>query len=224
MKNPTDRLVTGFVMPVGNGAVGKTSLARILDLVSKFGIVDKGVLENIRKTNNLEFEYITTGQTFGKIQHSVTLQIMVPPGQKQSEGDLNGRSFEKVIEIYKSLIHRLDVVLFTYNLTSLQSFHDLVYWVDGVGELLNDATHFILLGTHLDRVAEIEVLRDEIEKGLAYLRDEILVMRPTWGGNCARLEVSNLTGENLQLLLRILAGSVISSRRMIPGPLAEWTA
>ena len=101
-------------------------------------------------------------------------------------------------------------------MTSKGSFHDLVYWVDGVGELINDATHFILLGTHLDRVEDREVADDEIEDGMAYLRSEILNMRPTWKANCARLEVSNLTGENLQSLLYFLAGSVISSRKIIP--------
>lgn len=210
------RNLTGFIIPVGNGSVGKTSVSRVLDSLSRGGVSNENILQNVRKTNNLEFEYVTTRQTFGKTQYNVTLQFLIPPGQKHSEGDPTGRSFEKVIEIYKSIIRRVDVVLFTYDLASRNTFHDLAHWVDGVGELLNDATHFILLGTHLDRVNELQVSNDEIKQGLQYLRREMLELRPTWRGNCARLEVSNLTGENINSLLYYLSGSVIRSRQIIP--------
>ena len=188
-------------MLVGNGAVGKTTVAQVLDLINNGELPDTGVLRNIRKTNNMEFEFITTQQVIGNTQYSVTLQFLVPPGQKQGEGDPTGRSFEQVLEIYKPTIHRLDVVLFTYDMVSRESFHDLVYWIDGVGDLLNDATHFILLGTHLDQENELEITREDIDKGLNYMANQIREMRPSWKGNFARLEVSNLTGENLESLL-----------------------
>ena len=203
-------------MLVGNGAVGKTSVSRVLDSLSSGGDSNELILQQVRKTNNLEYEYVTTSQTYGNTEYTVALQFLIPPGQKQSEGDPTGRSFERVIDIYKPAIHRLDVVLFTYDIASRDTFHDLVYWVDGVGQLLNYATHFILLGTHLDRVGQLQVSKEDIEIGMEYLRREMSEMRPTWRGNCAHLEVSNLTGENLELLLYYLAGSVISSRRMIP--------
>jgi GTPase SAR1 family protein len=208
--------LTGFVMVVGNGAVGKTSVARVLDALSRGKTPNKDILQSVRKTKNLEYDFITTRQTIGNIDFTVTLQFLVPPGQKQSAGDPTGRSFEKVIEIFRSTIRRLDVVLFTYDMANRNTFHDLVYWIDGVGDLLNDATHFILLGTHLDRVNELEVTRAEIEEGLEYLSDEMKAMHPGWRGHCARLEVSNLTGENLESLLYYIAGSVISSRQMVP--------
>jgi GTPase SAR1 family protein len=200
-------------MPVGNGAVGKTTVSRVLDSLSRGGLINGDNLQGIRKTNNLEFEYITTRQTFGNTQYTITLQFLVPPGQKQTEGDPTGRSFEKVIEIYQSSIPRLDVILFTYDLANHESFHDLAYWVDGVAKLMNDATHFILLGTHLDKINELEVSKDEIKEGLEYLRKEILVTRPTWMGRCTQLEVSCITGENIDILLRYLAGCIISARQ-----------
>jgi GTPase SAR1 family protein len=208
--------ITGFVMPVGNGAVGKTSVARVLDSMSKGLHKNSEILQKVRKTNNLEFEYITTQQTIGNIHYIVTLQMLIPPGQKQIEGDSTGRSFESVINIYKPFIRRIDVILFTYDLASRESFHDLVYWVDNIGEIINDATHFILLGTHLDRIGYQEVTNEDIEDGMEYLRGAILDMKPTWKGNCARLEVSNLTGENLQRLLFFITMSVVSSRKIIP--------
>lgn len=207
--------ITGYVMLVGNGAVGKTTVSKVLALTNKGDKPDAEILNGIRKTNNLEYEYITTKQQIGDKDYSVTLQFLVPPGQKKGDGDPAGRSFEEVIDIFRPTIHRLDVVLFTYDMTSMASFHDLVYWIDGVGDLLNDASHFILLGTHLDRGKDLEITRGDIDDGLAYLASEMKTMRPSWKGNFARLEVSNLTGENLDSLLYYLAGSVISSRNMI---------
>jgi hypothetical protein len=208
--------VPGYVMPVGSGAVGKTSVARVLDSIGKRGGSNEVVLNKIRKTNNLEFEFLATRNTFGEQQYAVTLQILVPPGQKQSERDTSGRSFEKIIDIYRSSIRRLDVVLFTYDIANRDTFHDLVYGVDGVGDLLNDATNFILLGTHLDRVEDWEVEQDEIEEGLAYLRDKVLRMCPTWVGACTHLEVSNLTGETLESLFRNIVGGIVNSRKLQP--------
>lgn len=203
--------LTGFVMPVGNGAVGKTTVSRILDSLNRYGSIDTGIFDKIRKTNNLEYEYIVTRQIFGKSLYNITLQFLVPPGQKEIEGDPTGRSFEKVIEIYKSTIRRLDVVLFTYNLSNHDSFHDLAFWVDSVGKLMSDTTDFILLGTHLDKINEVEITPEEIKEGLEYLRKEILVTRPSWAGRCTQLEVSCVTGENLKTLLRYLAGCIVSA-------------
>ncbi len=92
--------VTGFVMLVGNGAVGKTTVAQVLDLINKGELPNTGVLKKIRKTNNMEYEFITTQQVIGNTHYSVTLQFLVPPGQKQGEGDPTGRSFEQVLEIF----------------------------------------------------------------------------------------------------------------------------
>jgi hypothetical protein len=201
-------------MPVGNGAVGKTSVSRVLDTVSRGKAINEEVLQKVRKTNNLEFIYVTTNQTFEGMQYAVTLQFLVPPGQKQTEGDPTGRSFEQVISIYRTMIRRLDVVLFTYNLANHETFQDLPYWVDGVGKIMNDDTHFILLGTHLDQANYSEITKDEIKEGLEYLRKEFLVMRPTWMGKCTQLEVSCLSGVNLDILLRYLAASVVSVQKI----------
>ena len=214
MTAPMTQSLTGFIMPVGNGAVGKTSVSRVLDVISRGRKHNGEIIKDIRKTNNLEFEYITTRQTFGKATYTVTLQFLVPPGQKEVEGDQTGRSFEKVIEIYKMMIRRLDVVLFTYDVANYESFQDLAYWVDGVGSLMNDNTHFILLGTHLDLKTNSEVTIEEVRNGLEYLRKEILITRPSWRGKCTNLEITSLSGENLPVLLRYLAGSVVLANQM----------
>jgi GTPase SAR1 family protein len=210
MNTPPNLNLTGYVLPVGNEAVGKTSVSLILGCVSKNEVNNEDLLKKVHKTNNLEFEYITTRQAFGDAQYTITLQFLVPPGQKEAEGDSSGRSFEKVVKIYSSSLRRVDVVLFTYALTKHESFHDLAYWVNSAVRLMNDATHFILLGTHLDEKEAREVSEDEIKEGLDYLRKEVLVNRPAWTGKCTQLEVSCVSGENLDVLLRYLAASIVS--------------
>ncbi len=208
--------ITGYIMPVGNGAVGKTSVSRILDLISQGESPDPGILMNVQKTKNLEYEFVIAKQIFGNNEYNVSMQFLVPPGQKESEGDSLGRSFERVIEIYKETIRRVDVFLFTYDLSSRQSFQDLEFWVDAVGDLMNDATHFLLLGTHLDLLSEVEIYPEEILTGLEHIKNKILENHPTWVGKSAHLEISNLTGENLKLLLRYISGSIINSRKIMP--------
>jgi hypothetical protein len=214
MDDDMTQKVTGNVLVVGNASVGKTTIPKALDLVNRGGVPDAELINSARKTNTLEYEYLTTQQRLAGADYAVTLQFLIPPGLKREKGDLSGRSFEDVIEIFKPTIRRLEVVVFAYDLTSIESLHDLDYWINGVGELLNDFTHFILLGTHSDMTGKIEVTGQDIEGGLENLVTEIQSMRPGWKGNFAHLEVSNLTGENLDTLIFYLAGSVVSSRQM----------
>ena len=52
-----------------------------------------------------------------KLSHQVLHQYLVPPGQKALDLSESGRSFENIIEIYRSLIRRVDVVLLSYRIT-----------------------------------------------------------------------------------------------------------
>jgi hypothetical protein len=168
----------------------------------------------VRRTNTLEYEYLTTSQKLGGADYTVTIQFLVPPGRREGIPEAPGRSFQEVIDIFKPTLHSLDVVVFTYDLTRIQSLQDLASWMPELDDLVVDTTHFILLGTHLDQADLVEVSDQEIEKSLGYLASQMRSMRPTWKGNFAHLEVSNLTGENLQTLIFYLAGSVVSARQM----------
>ena len=83
MDNGPER-VTGYVMLVGNGAVGKTTVSRVLSLTNRGEKPDKDILNGIRKTKNLEYEFLTTEQKIGDRRIKATLQFLVPPGQKKS--------------------------------------------------------------------------------------------------------------------------------------------
>jgi GTPase SAR1 family protein len=206
-KKNTNR-ITGYIMPVGNGAVGKTSLALTLqhDQLPKDW---KEYLSQVRKTKNLEFQYVTDQIWTTDHQYQILHQYLIPPGQKDFEVDPRSRSYDQVMQIYAPIIKRIDVVLLSYKVTRLETFHDLEYWVEKVSVICNDKTNFILVGTHLDRRKDREVMPDSIETGKKFVIDLMKGLRSTWAGHCTSLEVSNLSGENISHLRTLISQGLV---------------
>ncbi|MCK5343334.1 MAG: hypothetical protein KAR20_08010 [Candidatus Heimdallarchaeota archaeon] len=207
---------TGYVIPIGNGAVGKTSLAKVMSNFSIQLRTYENLINSVTKTKNLEFEFIPTTIRISDQPLNIMIQMLIPPGQKEDAGDQNSRSFSQVMEIFKFYIKRVDVILFTYSLVNRESFNDLMFWQNVIKEYVNEATHFILLGTHLDKIDNREVTEDQIAKGLEFLEFEVKQSVPGWKGKCTRLEISNLTGENFMRLFAYLAGAIYRSRSILP--------
>lgn len=216
MRANASNLFTGFVIPVGNGAVGKSSIGRVLDGLSPGNHGYQRLINSVRKTNNLEFEFIPESLTYRDRIYRVMIQMLIPPGQKRSEGDRTSRSFEDVIDIYRFHIRRVDVVLFTYNLTSQESFFDIGQWLHSVSGLCREFTHFVLLGTHLDLVDQREVGDEQIDAGVTFLKSQLKGLIPNWRGKCYRHEVSNLTGDRMRELKQYLAWSILHARYIAP--------
>ena len=206
-------------MPVGNGAVGKTSLAMALQH-DPLSDTWRAALARVRKTKNLEFEFLTDHIRVDGADYLVLQQYLIPPGQKEAEGDSTGRSFEDVVDIYRFQIRRVDVVLLSYSITRIESFHDLEYWVQQVNELCNDQTSFILVGTHLDREAEREVMPAHVCDGQAYVEATLRAVRPNWRGTCTAVEISSLTGANLIDLRQLISLVILRARK--PCPDESW--
>lgn len=201
-------------MPVGNGAVGKTTLAMALRRYS-LSNAWQDTLTHVRKTKNLEFEFLTDCIRVDDDEYHVLQQFLIPPGQKENEGDSTGRSYEDVIDIYRFQIRRVDVVLLSYMITRIDSFHDLEYWVYRVNELCNDNTSFILVGTHLDQEAEREVMPANVCAGKTYVEAKLRSLRPAWRGTCTALEISNLTGANLHDLRQAVSCAILRARQVL---------
>jgi len=208
--------LTGYVIPIGNGAVGKTSLARVMSNFSTKLSNYETLINSVSKTKNLEFEFIPTTIRIADQPHKVLIQLLIPPGQKEDAGDQNSRSFNQVMNIFQFYIKRVDVILFTYSLSSRESFNDLMFWQTAIKDYVNEATHFILLGTHKDLIENVEVSEDQILNGLKYLENEVKNCCSGWKGKCTHLEVSNLTGENFIKLFAYLSGAIYRSRKIMP--------
>ncbi len=195
-------------MPVGNGAVGKTSLALTLQH-AQLPEDWKEYLSQVRKTKNLEFQYVTDQIWTTDYQYQILHQYLIPPGQKDFEVDPRSRSYDQVMRIYAPIIKRIDVVLLSYKVTRLETFHDLEYWVEKVSTICNDKTNFILVGTHLDRRKDREVMPDSIETGKKFVIELMKGLRTTWVGHCTSLEVSNLSGENISHLRTLISQGLV---------------
>ena len=170
---------------------------------------------NLPKTRNLEFEFIPVVLSGRGKKFRIMLQLLVPPGQRESEGDLSSRSFDEVIDIYRFHIRRLDLVILTYKLNDRDSFFDLEEWVNMILPLCNQRTNFVLLGTHLDLSTDREISPQEIANGVNYLRTKIQKDTLGWEGMIQRYEISNLTGQNIRELKRFLGYSVLVSQGVL---------
>ncbi len=200
--------ITGFVMPIGSGAVGKTSLALTLEKQT-IPLDWEDTIRKVQKTLNLEFNYVVDPIQIKGHLFQVTHQYLVPPGQKAIEVAEKGRSFEDVIEIYRAIIRRVDVILLSYKINDLDTYHEIEYWVENVNGIINDKTNFILVGTHLDAIDKREVTDEMVKSGVQYVTSLIRNIRPTWKGHIASLEVSNINGENTAQLRKMISGFII---------------
>jgi len=210
MSDTKTKKITGYVMPVGNGAVGKTSMALTLQH-DQLPADWQNYLKAVKKTINMEFQYATDKLEAPKTQYHILHQYLIPPGQKDFEVDPRSRSYDDVLEIYAPIIRRIDVVLLSYKVTQLDSFNDLEYWVEKTSGICNDKTNFILVGTHLDQKDHREVSKESIVTGTKYVYQLLKGIRTTWQGHCTSLEVSNTSGENIRNLKTLISQGLILS-------------
>jgi len=203
-----DNKLTGYVMPIGNGAVGKTSLSLTLEM-NDLPADWESNLNRLHKSHNLDFRYYLDTITIKDVTYQVLQQYLVPPGQKALDLSEKGRSFENVIEIYRSMIRRVDVGLFLYKINDIDSYNDMEYWVEKVMDIINDSTNFIMVGTHLDKSDMREVTPQILEVGKKYVYGLLKKRRPTWHGYLNAIEVSSVSGENIHKLRKLISGGII---------------
>lgn len=195
-------------MPLGNGAVGKTSLALTLQH-NQLPPDWQAFLKTVRKTVNLEFEYATDNLVTLNHRYEVLHQYLIPPGQKDFEIDPHSRSYDDVLDIYRPIIKRIDVILLSYKVTNVDSFNDIEYWVEKATEICSDHTNFILVGTHLDQKEKREVMPENVETGTQYVFELIGGIRSSWAGHCTAMEVSSLSGENINKLRTLISQGLV---------------
>jgi len=200
--------VTGFVLPLGNGAVGKSSLTSAMDFKSDNPVVGK-------KSINMEFGYVLDRLIVANQPYQIMQQYLVPPGQKASEGISGGRNFEEIISTYRFLLGQIDVILFSYKLVEVNTFNDLEYWVQQALTLSNPFTQYIMVGTHLDMDHSREVTPRMIANGSEFIRSLIKDKYPDWRGKVPSLEVSVINNENLTLLRNTISVGILRAKRLL---------
>ena len=199
---------TGFVLPIGNGAVGKSTLPAVLD--------DQNQQQaKTGKSVNMEFSYVVDRLVVRNQAFQVTQQYLVPPGQKEDEGICVGRSFEQIINMYKFMIKQIDVILLSYKLVELDSFNDLEFWINRALEISTPSTQYILVGTHLDLDHAREVSNEMIVNGSNFIKNQILKKYPEWQGKVPALEISITDKQNTALLRNAVSVGILRSRRIL---------
>ncbi len=204
MSEITQRQFIGTILPLGNGAVGKTSVGVILSSI------DPSENITVQKTKNLEFEYTVDRINLDGLVYRVSHQYLIPPGQKEEEGDLNSRSYEKVIGIFEEIIGCPAVILLVYDITSLVSFQDLEYWMKQAIKLSDQKTEYIMVGTHLDSDDYREVYQDLVINGIEYIEQTIKSFIPGWDGHIKSIEISNKTRTNIETLRNMISCCIMA--------------
>jgi len=199
---------TGYVLPIGNGAVGKSTLPAVLD--DQFSQPVK-----IGKSVNMEFSYVVDRLIVREQAFQVTQQYLVPPGQKENEGISGGRSFEQIIKMYQFMFKQIDVILLSYKLVELDSFNDLEFWINRALEISSPSTQYILVGTHLDMDASREVSHEMITNGSKFIKDCIINKYPEWQGKVPSLEISITDKQNTALLRNAVSVGILRSRKIL---------
>jgi hypothetical protein len=200
---------TGTILSLGNGGVGKTSLA--LSLAS-----DLTRPEGVYKTKNLEFEFGLDELTFAGKTCRVSQQYFIPPGQRDSEGDVHSRSFEQVMKIYLDIIMIPSVILLVYDLTQLESFNDLEFWCEKAACLAGPRTEVLLVGTHLESSTGQAVDTGMITNGCRFIEQSLRDLIPEWHGTCQNMEVSNITGAQMMSLKRAISLAILRGKGITP--------
>lgn len=199
---------TGFVLPIGNGAVGKSTLPAVLDDQNQQPV-------KTGKSVNMEFSYVIDRLVVRDQAFQVTQQYLVPPGQKEDEGISGGRSFEQIINMYKFMIKQIDVILLSYKLVELDSFNDLEFWVNRALEISTPSTQYILVGTHLDMDHSREVSNEMIVNGSKFIKERVQNKYPDWQGRVPALEISITDKQNTALLRNAISVGILRSRKIL---------
>ncbi len=199
---------TGYVLPLGNGAVGKSTLPVVLDDQNQQPV-------KTGKSVNMEFSYVIDRLVVRDQAFQVTQQYLVPPGQKEEEGISGGRSFEQIINMYKFMIKQIDVILLSYKLVELDSFNDLEFWVNRALEISTPSTQYILVGTHLDLDHSREVSNEMIINGSQFIKERVQSKYPDWQGKVPALEISITDKQNTALLRNAVSVGILRSRKIL---------
>lgn len=172
-----ERIVcTGGVVFIGEGSTGKTHTA-----INMTGYKPKGVFNekesSIKKSLNLEMNYFVLHSNIEEYQITTSSQIYIMPGQKGFAEKGKGLAFEDALDLFFR-VSSIDVVLslvLTYDLTDLNTFQELEFWLEKAIErdMIKEYTSIVILGTHLDKEEEILVEDEYIANAREYVQNYI---------------------------------------------------
>jgi len=143
----------GTVVPIGDGATGKSFLTQhlISDSISKESVIQLAL--KMKKSLNVELEYSTKRIELESEIVDTTIQYYVFPGQKQKTSK-KAPTFDEIVNYFNFLpaLRNVAVLLMLYDSTRLESLKSLEYWLKAALERgwVSENTKIILVCTKID--------------------------------------------------------------------------
>jgi len=159
----------GTVIPLGDGATGKSLLSNHLQKCPKDANEVLLLAQTIKKSLNIEIEFSTRTFNFEEKTVDTTIQYYVFPGQKQEIFQSN-RTFEYIANIFDFLpaLKKVSVLLLIYDTTRIESVKSLEYWLTEAIERnwIHAKTKIILVANKIDLQESNEKFNSDITNGI----------------------------------------------------------
>lgn len=147
---------TGSIIPLGDGLTGKTLLSRILinlDQIKANPTLHQQLIQNTKKSLNLELEYSHATVTIEGKQIHTSQQYYIFPGQRLKD-TMNSITFDDILKIFSFLpgIQSIDVLLLVYDTTRFMSLKSLELWfkIALTKKWVHENTLLVLISNKID--------------------------------------------------------------------------
>ena len=123
----------GSIVPLGDGAVGKSVISKLL--INKLFTRDKSdylsVLEDTKKSTNIEMQFGYSKYDQDGIDYSVSMQYYIFPGQVQKESSRTV-TFSEIMNIFKFFpaLKNVKVLLLMYDVSRIYTLKSLENWLN----------------------------------------------------------------------------------------------
>lgn len=159
----------GTVIPLGDGATGKSLITKLLiDNVTDQNVA-KILAQDVKKSLNIELEYCNEIQIFEDKIVSTTLQYHVFPGQRQKISN-SAPTFSEIVEIFDFLpsLKSVKVILMVYDVTRIESLKSLESWLTVAmqRQWISNETKIILVSNKIDLVQPNQAFTEKVQNGI----------------------------------------------------------
>lgn len=191
----------GTVIPLGDGATGKSLITKLLINNTKDPSEALQLAQDIKKSLNIELEYCNEELEFQDKIVSTTLQYHVFPGQQQKISN-SAPTFNEIVEIFDFLpsLKSVKVILMVYDVTRIESLKSLESWLTVAmqRDWISSETKVILISNKIDLVKPNKPFIEQVKSGIYNLlkAEGINVLE----NQICSLEVSALSLEGIQAL------------------------
>lgn len=130
MESEIKQYATGSILPLGDGATGKTVLTRLLLNPCMESIEHGDILFNTRKSHNIEIEFSSDVVDVDGEDITTSLQFYVFPGQRQKASP-NTTTFDEILTIFDCFpaMEKINVILFLHDASRFHTLTSLEMWL-----------------------------------------------------------------------------------------------